>query len=279
MIQGKRIVITRPAHQSREFIRQLEDMGAQCLAIPLIEIESTSDLDGLDRIVTHLDEFDWIIFTSTNAVQPVLESMDRVGIHPSTLKHCQAAVVGKKTKKRAQSLGFTVDICPEKQSGEGLFELFSANYLERSPSVQRANHASDNTGATRHPGNSLPLAGARLFYPKASKAPGFLREQVSSAGGELIEFVAYHTNLLRENAEEIRRQIEASAIDVITFFSPSAIESLAESPIGDIRRVKIAVIGPTTEQAAREFGLNPEIVATEPSAESLARAIVSYYSK
>jgi len=253
VIKGKRIVITRPPLQSDELIRHLEGMGAQCLAIPLIRIEPTTDTQGLDSIISHLDEFDWIIFTSVNSIQPVLESLERTGIHPAALKRCRTAAVGKKTKKLAQSAGFTVDICPEKQSGEGLFELISA-----------------------HP--SHPLKGARVFYPKASKAPSFLREQITSAGGELVEFVAYHTQLLRENAEEIRRQIEASAIDVITFFSPSAIESLAESPIGDLQKVKIAVIGPTTEQAAREYGLNPEIIAEEPSAESLAKAIASYYS-
>ena len=64
-----RILITRPRHQASELAFELKALGAIPILIPTIEIISPETYAPLDDALAQLGQYDWLIFTSANAVE------------------------------------------------------------------------------------------------------------------------------------------------------------------------------------------------------------------
>jgi uroporphyrinogen-III synthase len=84
------------------------------------------------------------------------------------------------------------------------------------------------------------------------------------------------------DAELVYNKLISGEIDVVTFASPSAAINFARLfPRGKMammdKRLRTAVIGPTTEEAVRNLGMKVDIVARQSTVESLTDAIQSYY--
>src|SRR5712692_5934453 len=76
---GQRIVITRDRGRNEQLAEPLEELGAEVLALPVIEILPPSDPGPLDRAIARLDSYDWLIFTSANGVSGFLDRLDASG--------------------------------------------------------------------------------------------------------------------------------------------------------------------------------------------------------
>jgi uroporphyrinogen-III synthase len=249
-LEGKRIVVTRATDQAGELIRTLEHLGAEIIALPSVAFESPEDSKPLDRALAELRTFDWVLFTSQNAIRFVALRLEQAGIPPVVR---QVAVVGAASEEAAKLQGFHV------------------NYV-----------------ATNHTAHSLAkelrdtLAGRRVLLPQSDRAGNQLAIALREGGAQVTDVIAYRTVAPEAPDQAALDRIRAAEIDVTVFASPSAFHNL-DSFLGAgelaklAEHVQFAAIGPTTAKAMRESGVRVHIEAEEASAVGLADAIAKYY--
>ncbi len=249
-LAGKRIVVTRAPDQAGELVRTLEHMGAEIVALPAVAFESPVDSKPLDRALGELRSFDWVIFTSQNAVRFVALRLEQLGIPPTIRR---VAVVGPATEEAARLQGFHVDYVATNHTAHAL-----ARELRES------------------------LAGGKVLVPRSDRAGDHIAVALREGGAQVTDVVAYRTVAPEAPDQAVLDRIRAAEIDVTIFASPSAFHNL-DSFLGAGELVKLAehvqfaAIGPTTAKAMREAGVRVHIEAEEASAAGLADAIAKYY--
>ena len=67
-LAGRRVLVTRAAHQAAELSEGLRALGAEPVEVPVLDIRLTSDVALLDRVLQRLDRYDWLLFTSANTL-------------------------------------------------------------------------------------------------------------------------------------------------------------------------------------------------------------------
>jgi uroporphyrinogen-III synthase len=253
-LAGKRIVVTRAVEQSRELLSRLESMGATVLLFPAVSFSEPSDTAELDRVIRFLGKFDWILFTSANAARFFAHHCRRLGVDPSQSGTYQCAAVGTATASAVAAEGFPVDHVAQEFLGTALAHELSAS-----------------------------IAGKKILLPRSERARPDLPDALKAAGAEVTEVVAYHTGGVGVIEPVVMRAIQELQVDVIAFFSPSAIENM-RGELGDEllfrlgAKAALAAVGPVTAAALRSAGLRVAIEAPLATAESMAAAIANYFS-
>ncbi len=250
---GKRIVVTRARAQASELTKRLEDLGAECLEFPTIRIVPPESWDPLDAAITALRQYEWLIFTSVNAVDAFFERLKVKGLDTRSLGHLQTAAIGPATARRMLSHGLHSDILPQTYQAESVVEAFAGQ----------------------------PLAGKQVLLPRAREARTVLPDELRRMGATVNEVTAYRTVLPAEDSHALLGRLEEGGIDMITFTSSSTARNLNELLSGEsMERLKpaaIACIGDITADTARTLGFNIDVVADEFTIEGLCAAIVKYY--
>lgn len=237
-----RVVVTRAAHQADELAMLLRKNGAEPILLPMIAIGPPLDPEPLRRAAEHANEYDWIIFTSANAVAAFS------GVLRRPVRECRSrvAAIGTATRNAAWARGFVVDLVPEAYVSESLLAALT----------------SEN------------LAGSRILIPSAAitrdVVPAALREQ--GAHVDVVE--AYRNVIPPEAAARAGAVFQEPYPEWVTFASPSAVDHLV-TLIGaePICHVKIATIGPVTSERVRTYGLSVTAEASIQTVEALAHAI------
>ncbi len=124
MLSGKRIVVTRALEQAGELHEKLLALGAVPVLIPLIETVPILSNPGLEDALSRLHTFDWVIFTSANAVRFTIKPEDI-----ARWKHIRIAAVGAKTAEAIEKNGLTVDLVPDEQEAAGLVALIPSGHI------------------------------------------------------------------------------------------------------------------------------------------------------
>ena len=256
-LAGKRIVITRAPEQSGELIASIECLGAEVLLLPMVRFAGPENWEAVDAAIRRLAEFDWILFTSHNAVRFFALRLRERGIAPDLpeFRRAQVAVVGPATQDAAMQEGFHVDYAAQHHTGESL-----ARELAES------------------------IGGRRVLLPRSDRSDDRLPDALREAGARVTAVIAYRT-ATPENADAgILARLRGAELDAIVFASPSALYNLYDFiPVADLaklsERVQFAAIGPTTARALRESGVRVEIEANESSSAALADAIAKHYQR
>lgn len=258
-LAGKRIVVTRAPEQAGDFISQLEALGAEVLPLPSVAFANPDDPAPLDRALRELTTFDWLLFTSRNAVRYFIHRLLLMGWPADKLNeaiaHPQVAVVGPATGEAALEAGFLVDHEASEFRGEALAE-------ELAPK----------------------LNGKRVLLPQSDRANPSLAAALRGAGAEVVAVVAYRSLAPQSPDVAATDALRRGEIDVLTLFSPSALHNLIEvigleTLRGHSGKMVLAAIGPVTSAAVRGAGLSVAIEAPEATAASLTKAITAYFEK
>lgn len=243
-LAGRRIVVTRRADQAGPLVRLLRARGAEVVEVPATAIGPPEDLRPLDDALGHLEAFDWLVFTSANAVEAVRGRLDALGLAPAVPR---LASVGPATT-RALATAFpdqAVALQPDRDfRAAGLVNAFQAEGCER----------------------------ARVLIPSSSRARDELSEGLRSLGAEVAAPTAYATT----EPVGLRAAVlacVAGGFDAATFAAPSAVQAFAHAAGEAARGLPAAVIGPTTEAAARESGLRVLATAAPSTVEGLVAAL------
>jgi uroporphyrinogen-III synthase len=209
---------------------------------------------ALDQSIRSLNEFDWILFTSANAARFFAARCRKLGADPSHDVRFRCAAVGPATASVVAAEGFPVDHVAQEFIGAALARELSSFLRER-----------------------------KVLLPRSERARPDLPTALRSEGALVTEIVAYRTGGVGSIDPEVMRAIRETEVDVISFFSPSAIENmraeLGEELLSRLgAKAKMAAVGPTTAAALRSAGLSVAIQAPLATAESMAVAIATYFS-
>lgn len=239
-LQGKRILITRAKPQVKVFIDQIEAAGGVALTTPLLEIRANdSNEKEIKRTLECLNEYDCIVFTSTNGVSIFKDYLNKWGIHYSSLNHLVAASVGRKTSKQMESLGLSVTVIPEEYIAEKLTESITDNL----------------------PTNS------RILVVRGNLARPVLVTGLKQNGFHVKDLVVYETIHNMKEAERLRHYVLNQELDYITFTSSSTVDSFMSVLKQDelhtqLKNVSFICIGPITNNTLLEYGYNGIMPAT-----------------
>jgi len=252
---GKRVLVTRPAHQSEDFARMLRDEGAEPVLAPAIRIEPPPDPAPLQTAVRDMG-YDWVVFTSANGVRRFFAEVEAQGRDARLLGGARVCAIGPATDATLREHGVRADVIPEEYKGEGAAKAI----LE----------AGD-------------VAGVRILLPRAEVAREALPEMMREAGAEVDVVPAYRTLGTSEDAAiAIRDAIHRRTVDVLTFTSPSTVREVANA-LGDHADAvadgfTVACIGPITGQAAADRGWPVHVVPEDYTAEGLVDALREHFA-
>jgi uroporphyrinogen-III synthase len=253
-LDGKRIVVTRAIEQARDLKQRLEKLGAVVLLLPAVSFSQPVDTKELDRAIRSLDAFDWILFTSANAARFFARRCRQLEVSPGESQKIPCAAVGPATASAAASEGFLIDFVAQEFLGVALArEMCEA------------------------------ISGKRVLLPRSDRAGPDLPDALKNVGAEVTEVTTYHTGGIGDAEPGVLNAVREARVDVISFFSPSAVENLrgelgAETLSRLSAQVALAAVGPVTAAALRYASLPVAIEAAEATAESMVAAIQNYFS-
>ena len=254
---GRRVLVTRPRAQAPELAERLAVLGAEPIVAPAIRIVPPEDMQPLDEAWAAAASFAWIVFTSANAVDAFLERPAAAGRGAPALAGVRICAIGPATAARLATYGLTVDLAPADHRGEGV-------------------SAALRTGRD--------LRGTRLLLPRADIARPALPDALRAAGAQVTEVTAYRTIAARDwPGAAVREMLLRREIDAVTFTSASAVRSAVQSlgaqQAADLLRAAVvAAIGPVTARAARELGIETEVMPPTYTTEALAEALADHFT-
>ena len=257
---GRRILVTRPKGQAPELVDQLEALGAETIEAPMIRILPPDDFALLDEACAMAGRFDWIVFTSANAVEAFMARLLASPLDVRALHGPQLCAVGPATAERLAKYGLKVDLVPTEYRGEGV-----------SLAIAQAG----------------PIRGMKILLPRADIGREVVASELRRHGAEVTEVVAYRTVATepdREGDPDIYRLLLDRKIDVVTFASASAVRTfvnvLGAEPAADLLRATVvATVGPVTAAAASQFGIETTIMPEHYTIPAMVDAIVEYFQK
>jgi hydroxymethylbilane synthase len=240
-LSGMRILVTRPDGQAQDLVDRLSAAGASVIACPVIEIRPMPADAGR---IAGLEPDDWLVLTSANGVDRLLDLLKAGDLRPAT--HIKVAAIGPETAARLRDRGVEPALVPDRYIAEELAErLLEAIAPGRRVVLARA-------------------AGARDVLPERLRAHGVA-----------VEVIELYRAEPPENLAAKLQAVLASGVDMVTFTSSSTVRHFVEAA-GSLAPtlLRVACIGPITAQTARELGLRVDIIADEYTARGLVDAIV-----
>jgi len=250
---GKRVLVTRARSQASKLVKQLEDLGAEVLEYPTIEIVPVRDPAPLDEALRNIANYDWMMFTSSNAVRGIAARMQAIGIDSRALSHLKFGVNGPSTARALAELGINADVIPDQYLASAMVERLK------------------NDGITP----------ANVLFPRSEIGRETLANGLRELGSQVDEVVAYSTESPKDTGEQARQAYE-EGIDFTTFTSSSTVRNLVDLLGGSpdlINATKTVMIGPITADTAKELNVNIDIEAEEQSIAGIVKAIQAHVAE
>lgn len=249
-LDGRTVVVTRGKVGEDALAARLRELGAAVREIPAIAFVPPADPAPLDAALRELARFDWAVFASATAVDRTLARLDALGIDRAGLGRPRLAAVGPATADRLARALREPDLVPAESLGGALAAALAPH-----------------------------VAGKRVLFPRPGEGRPELLAGLLAAGAEVAAVEAYRTEPAPPEAiRPLAGWIEAGEVQAIAFASPSAVKAVTRG-LGDrvdlLRRVVLAAIGPTTAEALRAAGLEPDAQPARYTGPDLAEAIAA----
>jgi uroporphyrinogen III methyltransferase / synthase len=251
---GWRILVPRTREQAGALSQRLRSLGAVAEEVPTIAVEPPRTPQQMERAIKGLvtGRYEWVAFTSRNAVKAVRERFEEYGLDARAFAGIKVAAVGDQTAADLLAWGIKPDLVP---SGEHS----AAGLLEDWPPYDPVFDPID-----------------RVFLPRADIATENLVAGLVERGWEVDDVTAYRTVRAAPPAAPIREAIKSGGYDAVLFTSSSTVRNLVGIAGKPHPSTVIACIGPATAKTAEEHGLAVDVMAETPSVEALAEAVAEY---
>jgi len=225
---GKRVLVTRARSQAASLSARIAATGAEVIEMPATRIEPL-DQRPLDAAIERIDAYQWLVFTSQNAVRFFWEALRRGHRDVRALARCRIAAVGPATAAALLEIGIAVDLEPDRFVAEAMLEAMRAHGT---------------------------IAGARVLYACAAGARDVLPKGLQELDATVDIVPVYQSVPDTADADRLRERVAAGDLDVVTFTSASAVSAFVAAVGPDAARtVKAVSIGPITSEAARGAGI------------------------
>jgi uroporphyrinogen III methyltransferase/synthase len=251
-LYGWTVLVPRTKDQAGEMSDKLVGHGALPIEVPTIAVEPPRSPAQMERAVKGLVDgrFQWVVFTSTNAVRAVWEKFNEFGLDARAFSGVKIACVGQATADKVRAFGINPELVPTgEQSSLGLLDDFPP-YDEIFDPVNR------------------------VLLPRADIATETLAEGLRERGWEIEDVTAYRTVRAAPPPAHTREMIKTGGFDAVCFTSSSTVRNLVGIAGKPHARTIVACIGPKTAETAAEFGLRvdvqPEVAAVGPLVDALA---------
>jgi uroporphyrinogen III methyltransferase / synthase len=251
-LYGWTVLVPRTKDQAGEMSERLVSHGALPIEVPTIAVEPPRSPAQMERAVKGLVDgrYQWVVFTSTNAVRAVWEKFNEFGLDARAFSGVKIACVGQATADRVRAFGIEPELVPSgEQSSLGLLDEFP-------------------------PYDDVFDPVNRVLLPRADIATETLSEGLRDRGWEIEDVTAYRTVRAAPPPAHTREMIKTGGFDAVCFTSSSTVRNLVGIAGKPHARTIVACIGPKTAETAAEFGLRvdvqPEVAAVGPLVEALA---------
>lgn len=247
-LTGQRVVVTRAAHQAEELCQALSTAGAEVARLPLLEV-LPGDQAVLDSSARDIEGFDWLVFSSANAVTAFLSR-----VSPQRMSATRLAVIGPATARAVRDLGFEVHLEATRRDGVGLAEVMASHLTPTS----------------------------RLLLPQADDARPQLAEGLRQQGAEVVEVIAYRKALPVAAQSLAQDLFEARPLGWVTFTSPRIVRHFLQLEIGRSKAwqqrlptLRALSVGPVTSAELRRHDVQPAAEAKQPTSRAMVEAIIT----
>ena len=251
---GWRVLVPRTKEQAADVCDQLRACGAVPEQVPTIAVEPPRTPQQMERAVRGLvtGRYQWVAFTSVNAVRAVREKFEEYGLDARAFAGVKIAAVGEQTAAALRAFGIAADLMPaDDQSAEGLANAWPA-YDDLLDPINR------------------------VLLPRADIATEGLVNRLTELGWEAEDVTAYRTVRAAPPPAPTREAIKGGGFDAVLFTSSSTVRNLIGIAGKPHAVTVIAVIGPETAKTAAEFGLRVDVIAPKPSAAALVDALAEF---
>lgn len=255
-LHGKVVIVTRAEAQSNGLCEELKARGAIVKRLPLISFAPPENYDAVDATLSSIGTFDWILFTSANAVQAVERRGGELGLSFDALANLpRAAAVGPATSHAAEGAGFSVEYVAADHSGAGLARELG-----------------------------VELRGKKVLLPRSDRANPDLPAALRKSGALVTEVVAYR-NLPPNGADRDKlHESLRDGVDGVLFYSPSAVQNFLEL-LGRERlarvqgRAVMVAIGPATSAALSGAGIQRIARASDTTTKAVIEVLEGHLAR
>jgi uroporphyrinogen III methyltransferase/synthase len=274
---GQRILVTRK--HSGEF-ELLEELGAEIIEFPTIEIVPPMTWDELDKSIDKIETYNWLIFTSANSIKFFFKRFFERDKDIRELKGIKICAVGSKTALEVKKYGMKVDLVPEEFNAEGLVEAFTeeAKKMRGSEDGKQSKNVKLSTSQLPSFSASQPLSGLKILLPRAEVAREIFPEKVKEMGGEIDIATAYRAVTPEIHGKRLKRFLKEGKISIATFTSAATFNNfmsiMDRYALELLKGVAIAVIGPVTARAVEKAGLSVNIMPEQATIEAMVQEII-----
>jgi uroporphyrinogen III methyltransferase / synthase len=251
---GWSILVPRTKEQAEPMTERIASYGATSSVVPTISVEPPRTPQQMDRAVKGMvtGRYEWVGFTSVNAVKAVREKFEALGLDARAFSGLKIAAVGGVTAEALREWGLEPDLVPDgEQSALGLLEAWPP-YDEVLDPINR------------------------VLLPRADIATDTLVAGLQEAGWEVDDVTAYRTVRAAPPAAPVREAIKGGAFDAVCFTSSSTVRNLVGIAGKPHPTTVVACIGPATAKTAEEHGLRVDVVAPEASSLALVDALAQH---
>ncbi|UER53496.1 bifunctional uroporphyrinogen-III C-methyltransferase/uroporphyrinogen-III synthase [Kineosporiaceae bacterium SCSIO 59966] len=251
---GWRVLVPRTQQQSGPTVERLAAYGAVSEVVPTISVEPPRTPHQMEKAVKGLvtGRYEWIGFTSVNAVRAVREKFVEFGLDARAFSGLKVAAVGGATAQALREWGIEPDLVPSgEQSAQGLLAEWPP-YDEVLDPINR------------------------VFLPRADIATDTLVAGLQAGGWEVDDVTAYRTVRAAPPPAPVRDAIKTGAFDAVVFTSSSTVRNLVGIAGKPHPSTVVACIGPATAKTAEEHGLRVDVLAPEASSAALVDALAEY---
>ena len=250
-LHGARILVTRAQVPSSSLAEQLREAGADVVEVPATRIEPLDRARALGA-VAHLDAYDWVLFTSQNAVDLFWQALRDMALDARALAAVRVAAVGPATGGALEAHGIVPDVTPARFVAEGMLDALRTR---------------------------ADIREARVLYLAAEGARDVLPNGLETLGA-LVDVVPLYRSEPDPASVQAMRAFTAAADDnaLVAFTAASAVHAFVDAVGADAPRVAAATIGPVTSAAVREAGLEVAVEASSSTIPALVEAIVRHWA-